>query len=822
MKYIFLLVTLFVATHAWAQVKPKTTTQPKKTDAEKMMEEMMKDSGMSEEEKEMMKDIMKGMSPDKTTPSAAPVDFTDNRSLIPSKDAARIRTINLRTLSDNEIATQANSMYTKLMAKAPAADKSLINTTLTKAKTAGALRNASVIALLQGQHNTSMALAMKAVAAEPGNINNQNNLAGVLTQSGYPEKALPILYKLQQQLPANSTVLNNTALAWMQLGEADSAWVYATAAWRLNPENPETNISKGVAEESKGNKTGAEQYYERAHTLSPNDFTEKLLKNNNGKYNYDMNDFNKLKKMITIYEYFPYNWIEIPIFSNNVDGSKDDEAIRTAYLDIIGSLEDKIDELKTLGWKDLDELTADDNEKDDDDEYIRKKTPQIKGLAAEYIKGINFMSKPAMYITMTLEKIQWKWMEQYLKEHEQLKNIMKRHYKEVDAVMKRKDSKCPDWDQAHNRYMRTVNPIIRQFHKTKIEEYRQIANAYCTWIWYLVGNPANVMLTKCLDVTQTMLVYHKNAISDLQAHFKHCVNLPDKIKTIKGPELPQFECPIVVSMPVGMAQLKMMAGTNSFDNNIFGIGKKSGTSMPNITVGFGIDEKSIPEPGKDGTPMMKTTENSVAPGQGNDDDELAPLLTNEQLAARRDAAKPSDAQVNAAIDKRLGELLKKANEYNSAVDRGLSQRLKAIRSKMLMDNFRSTDCNLKKENPNGLKDRVRAEDMVKMIDAMLEQGEEDAKQAEIKKMQEKIKKTAAIAEEIFKDFDEDELAPLMNFKKEAATLQQAEKELNNLPALKGSYTEIKNNLRKNGMVAAISNGIQPPGSIIGFIKGLLD
>lgn len=810
MKYIFLLVALFVAAHASAQVKPKTTTQPKKTDAEKMMEEMMKDSGMSDEEKEMMKDIMKGMSPDKTTPSAAPVDFTDNKSLIPVKDAARIRSINLRTLSDNEIATQANSMYTKLMAKAPAADRSLINTTLTKAKTAGALRSASVLALLQGQNIASVALAMKAVAAEPGNINNQNNLAAVLTQSGYPEKALPILYKLQQHLPANSTVLNNTALAWMQLGEADSAWVYATAAWRLNPENPETNISKGVAEESKGNKTGAEQYYERAHTLSPNDFTEKLLKNNNGKYKYDMNDFNKLKKMITIYEYFPYNWIDIPILSNSVERYREDEALKVAYLDMITLLNDTIDNLKMMATQELDALTdADEN-------------TYVKEMMSDFMKGISFMSKPASLIMITLEKIHWKWFEQYRKEQEDLRKFMERHYKDVEAVVKRKDSKCPDWDQAHSRYLRAVNPAIRQFHRMKIEEYRQIANAMCTWVWYIAGNPKNIMLNKCLDIAQTLLQLYSNAISDLQTHFKHCVNQPEISKTVKGPQLPQFECPIVVSMPVGMSQIKMMAGTNSLDNNIYGIGKKTGTSMPNATVGFGIDEKSIPEPGKDGTPMMKTTENSVAPGQGNDDDELAPLMTNEQLAARRDAAKPSDAQVNAAIDKRLGELLKKANDYNAAVDRGLSQRLKAIRSKMLMDKFRSTDCNLKKENPNGLKDRVKAEDLVKMIDAMLEQSEEDAKQAEIKKMQEKIKKTAAIAEEIFKDFDDDELAPLMNFKKDAATLQQAEKELNNLPALKGNYSEIKNNLKKNGMVAAISNGIQPPGSITGFIKGLLD
>lgn len=807
--FFFLFILIFLtAAQLPAQVKPKPNSQPKKTEMDKMMEEIMKDPEMTDEEKKIMKDIMKGMSPDKMTPTAAQVDFTDNKSLIPPKDAARIRNIHLKPLSDQEIATQANSMYTKLMAKAPAADKSLITATLTKAKTAAALRSASVIALLQGQNMASMAFAMKAVAAEPGNVNNQNNLAAVLTQSGYPEKALPILYKLQNQLPASSTVLNNTALAWMQLGETDSAWLYATAAWRLNPQNPETNITKGVVEESKGNKTGAEQYYERAHTLSPNDFTEKLLKNNNGKYNYDMNDFNKLKKMITIYEYFPYNWIEIPVFSNSVNGYKGDEATRTAYQEMLTELQDEIENLKTMASKDLDDLMD-----KDENNYLKE-------MMSAYTKGISFMSKPAMYITMTLEKIQWNWMEQYRKEHEQLKKIMGRYYKDVDAVMKRKDTKCADWDQAYNRYLGRVNPIIRLFHRRKIEEYRQIANAYCTWVWYLVGNPMNVMLTKCLDITQTMLTLYETAISDLQAHFKHCVNQPDITKTVKGPELPKFECPIVVSMPVGLAQLKMMAGTNSFDNNMFGIRKKSGTSMPNATIGFGIDEKSIPEPGKDGTPMMKTTETSVAPGQGNDDDDLAPLLTKEQLAAIREAAKPTEAQVNAAIDKRLSELLKKANDYNAALDKGLTQKLKALRSKMLMDKFRSADCNLKKENPNGLKDRVRAEDWVKMIEAM-ERSEEEAKVNEMQRLREALKKLGEDLDKMEND-TEDELAPLINIKKDAAALQQAEKELNNLPPLKGDYAEIKNNLKKNGMVTAISNGIQPPGSIIGFIKGLFD
>ena len=158
-----------------------------------------------------------------------------------------------------------------------------------------------------------MALSMKAIKADPKNVIFQNNLAAILSQSGYPEKAIPYLKKLSIRFPDNGTVLHNLAYAWFNLGEIDTARKLFTYAAARNPKNPETKLCQGVIEELRGDPKKAADNYVESFEDAPNPFTEKMTENVKAESRLENIDFEKLKKRIAIYEYFKKDWIPFPV-----------------------------------------------------------------------------------------------------------------------------------------------------------------------------------------------------------------------------------------------------------------------------------------------------------------------------------------------------------------------------------------------------------------------------------------------------------------------------------------------------------------------------
>src|SRR6188768_1310162 len=97
------------------------------------------------------------------------------------------------------------------------------------------------------------------------------------------------------------------------------------------------------------------------------------------------------------------------------------------------------------------------------------------------------MIKPAVIVQLVLTNYLADWMSKHTNESIELRN-------KIDAARKEmtksgKNDKCPDFDRKNNEYLKYVNPIIRKFHARKIEEFRVWLNTFCTWVWYLTGNP---------------------------------------------------------------------------------------------------------------------------------------------------------------------------------------------------------------------------------------------------------------------------------------------------------------------------------------------
>lgn len=614
MTKIFTIISLLLITaSAFTQPSKKINgNQKPPTEAElaKILENEMK--GMSEEDKTEMRKMVKGMMPEMATkPGMGVSTLTDNKNLVPRKDPLRIISLSKEILTDEDLIVNTTLLYGKLMAKMPVTDKSMITDVVAKAGNGAELMEAAVIALVQGHNYAAIGLALKSVQADPKNVVHQNNLAAILSQSGYPEKAIPYLRKLSARFPSNSTVLHNLGFAWLQLGEVDTARKFFGYAAARNPNNPETAICEGVIEELRGDPKKAADHYVKAFEQAPNPFTEKMIRNIKADGRLEAIDFNKLKSRISSYPYFKKDWIKIPALADNVDGFEENSKIKNGYAKMFTGLDATIESTMEASMAEINALA--------DKGFTEFATTMMK----ESQKGISMISMPAVHIQKIMLGYIVKWQEEYVTEYQTLLEGIRNR----KLVMTKYDNndKCADYDRKNNEFLRYANPLIRKFHTTKTEEARVWLNIFCTWSWYVAGNPRNTVLTQCVAWTSFLAEIYKSSVQDQYTIARSCVpQNSDRIADIAPPAVPNFTCPAIVSIPFGLDELRLSADAVNFDNNRWGIKRADDAGDHNLTLTHGIDKNYITEPGKYGNPYTKTGSGSITPpGLGIND--LTPL-----------------------------------------------------------------------------------------------------------------------------------------------------------------------------------------------------
>ena len=584
---LFICIFLFeIVTISNAQTKPKTKP-PAQSEMDRQMAEAMKD--MDPEEKAEFQKMMKNMMPataDKTAPIVTATEFTNNKELVPKKDVARIAAISKKKLSNSDMNVFASTLYNKIMARGEAAEIAIVKSVLPKATKANDLSNASILAMMQGHSQAAMALSMKAVQLEPANANLQNNMASLLTQYGYEEQAIPVLNKLKNEFLDNSTVLNNLGQAWFGLGELDSAKLFIGMALSANPFHPEALVCGGLIDEIKGDPQKATSEYVKAMEMGPMPVLQKMLKNVAGDKGQEKIDFNKFLKNITIHEYFPKNWITIPKLSDHVNGFEKDISIQNGYATMFEKLKTDIEALGISATKETNELI--DNKQSEFFKSIN--------IIEESNKGINKMSSTAVVIQTVLLTYMNKWSQQTLSDQIELQKLIEA--KREELTKSKKDETCADIDGKNDKYMAYINPIIRDFFSKKIEELRNWLNAYCTWAWYVTGNPRNIVVMSCINQTNALVNLYESAIIEQIVTAKSCTKQNSDGKTnIKDPTIPNLNCPTKISIPMGKEWQQISTASKNFDANSFGIKNNISKSSPNHTISYNSDHKSITEPG---------------------------------------------------------------------------------------------------------------------------------------------------------------------------------------------------------------------------------
>lgn len=799
MKRIFIIVAIFFnASFIVAQPtkKPAQQKQPaSQPDMNKMMEEAMKD--MSPEEKAEMKKMMKDVMPALTEKSGRMADypdFTTNKELVPKKDAVRIASISKKKITQSDISGYASNLYSKIMTKGEPTEIALVKSILPKTPKANDLSNASVLCMMQGHPQAAMALSMKAVQANPVNVNLQNNMAALLTQYGYPEQAIPVLQKLKNDFPYNSTVLNNLGMAWFNLGVLDSAKKFTDLAIRVNPFHPEAKVCGGIIEETNGDPVKATKDYTEAIENSADPFIDKILKNKTGDKGFEKIDFEKLKRSITIYEYFPKDWIKIPQLSDNVSGYEHDMNTKNGFNKMIKELEEKIETLQEAAGKETEILMN-----KGEDEFVKE-------MAKENIKGINKMSLTAVTVQKILAMYIARQTQNDMQEYTELQH--KIDAKRTEMTKSGKNDKCPDYDRKNNEYLAYINPLIRDFHEKRIERFRNWLNAFCTWVWYITGNPKNVSMMQCVAWTAGITEYYKDAFNDQEAIAKSCVNQnTDGSIFFPTPEIPNFSCPTIVKVPVGPDWQELSNAAKNFDMNSLGIKVNAANPVPNHTLAFGGDHTSIAQPGK--APFVKTANGSTAPGMLNENDDayLAPLskIPLEEL----------ESLPKIPLD-----------ELTPLPDLRRSKLLKDLLSKMM-----TSDCNNIKSTKDKLKEQIdrmnkgvkeleayeHVIEQIKKLEAEIEQKETAAqKKEQLKKLTERVqqevdkmdkyeemKASQKRIEELIKEMDQ--LDDKNAFKNYTDKIMSIIDEIENTPA-------ILKDIQQNGIQPSINSGVQVPGT----------
>lgn len=625
-RFILSLLGLLLIFMSLAQVKPtpkKPTSAktPSSTEMDRMMQEAMK--GMSKEEQEEMKKMMKSVQPamDKMMNSTADYpEFTDNLQLVPAKNPSKINSIGKKSFSPTELQQNTLALYTKLMINAPAEEKNIVNQVVSKHKKADVLMASATTAFLMGHRPAAAGLAMKAVLADGKNIVYQNNLAAILTQTGYPEKAIPYLNTLREQKPGNSTLNNNLGYAWFYLGELDSASKYIQLALRRNPAHAEAQLCAGVIAEANGDEPSAIHAYEEAFTETASHQPANLLKNKRKNNPAALVDYERLIHSITIFEYFDSNWSKLPVITNDVTAWEKNTAILKGLDTMHEKISKEIEGFKKEANKEMDAMLDSDKTSDGDKFAAEMMTANLEGL--------NMMSKPALYILAILTE-EYKRMVTEMQDS----SFAVQRFVDYQRDMKNKvppDAKCPVYDRKSDEFMQAVNPRMQKLWKRNLEKFRVWLNVWCTWRWFITGNVKKKVTVELLEWELGFLDLRRSAFRTFVIESQHCKSVNEPA-AIEAEDLIYYytDCIPEVKLAFSISTLEASANAVKMDNNSFGI-KYNGQPIPNATFTYGISGTVLSEPGLYSNPGMKTSEGGITPqginyADANQDDELVPL-----------------------------------------------------------------------------------------------------------------------------------------------------------------------------------------------------
>jgi hypothetical protein len=830
-KKVFLLsVALCLSAFVANAQKPK---QPSKAEMDKMMDDAFKKAGMSKEDAAAIKDVMKGQGNKPAAQQTVNLNeiLKDNKQLIPAKNNAKINALR-KQYTTAEVSSTVNNMYTKLLAKGDAKQIAMAKKAMEVAKTCTALMDAANTAMLQGQTHTALLLSLKAVQTCSSNLVAQNNLAALLTQYGYPEKAIPFLQKINAEDKGNSTVLNNLAYAWLGLGETEKAYQFAYGAVMRNPQHPQSRLCAGIILEQEGKTAEAKQQIEIAKKFNGTKITNQIAKNNGGNTEAPKMSWAEVKKKISIYEYFPKGWRKTYIPpQNNIDyynayqsDMLSDQRMREAFIK-------KMSELINAQQKVID---AEMNDKAGMLKKVMQSGMADKDGFLNIVVNIRFAIGNAFhdeYLNNWQKQIEnfRKYRNEQDRNVEGLISCTHRYsYSGTSYSGHNTESGKKECDQnickvntglmntERNKRMKEYNTQFIAFSNEIEEDFRFYWNAMMTW--YLIDNSPALKSGNQLAAYNFIQTFFNNNygfnsnVRNLyfqSSRVDLCKSPPSQnsqLTVLPHPEIPNLNCPVIFKIPSGFGSLNIGAGVSAGSDNEYGITANNSNRAPSMSSAFSTSGKRIAEPGIFSDSYVNSDGSVIDPNLGGADEYLEPLTSpkyknpydNKYDEALEPLPKPSKVNSNWDDDELVPLVPKEVSELRNA---------RATIRKLLNESMSKTCINETTKNKN------KQDEFLKKAAALDNELDQEAAQ-----LQQKVRNTKYDDEELsplVKAYDDEELVPLTKANEEK-----------NVQKIKRKYGEMKTALKEamdnSGLTTTLNNGLSLPGKIAGFVEGLFN
>lgn len=264
MKYLTLtfFILLLAEINISAQSNNPTTTKKIQDKIKQAQQQLDK---LTPEQKKMMKQMKISAS---VSSIPAGVKDTDVKAAVngdafgvPSKNATLIAAIPKITLTAATIPAYLKELNVYIE-KGIAADAKFVaenawtyfkNNKLTPAM----MGNEAIGFWSMGKPDIAVYMMGKASAEDAADADLLSNFSAMLSMSGAPHKAIPLLEYLNKQYPDNTTILNNLGQAWFYLGETDKADAQLEKVVKAFSYHPQANFTQCLIAQSKGNTSKA-------------------------------------------------------------------------------------------------------------------------------------------------------------------------------------------------------------------------------------------------------------------------------------------------------------------------------------------------------------------------------------------------------------------------------------------------------------------------------------------------------------------------------------------------------------------------------------
>jgi tetratricopeptide (TPR) repeat protein len=259
---------------------------------------------------------------------------------LPKRDAARLATVSRVAPTAEQLRTYVPRIHAAVMATLPADQRAPVTDLIEelKAEGPGALEAGASGLWILGKPDLAVLLMGQAASDHPEQANTLNNYAAFLTMLGAEPQAIPMLQRLAQQYPNDSTVQSNLGQAWFGLGEIAEAKKHLDSAVRIFPGCSQANDTLADIDEANGDPVAEASALERSIETSYSEAKADRLQKLGKKV-----DQNRIPwRVHKAQDPMGLEQLTVPAFCKGVDDAKDCSARWSAFDDEISSRNESI------------------------------------------------------------------------------------------------------------------------------------------------------------------------------------------------------------------------------------------------------------------------------------------------------------------------------------------------------------------------------------------------------------------------------------------------------------------------------------------------